>query len=73
MIRRFKPLVWPLALLIVGAITALIAETAAWSETTANLYGLIKITSDLTLLIGGGWGFVALGRIFLVRPEEPPV
>ncbi len=66
-----KPLIWPAALLIAGALAALVAEATARSEATAHLYGLIKIVSDLTLLMGGGWGFVALGQVILTRLAGP--
>ncbi len=68
---QLKPLVWPLALLIAGAIAALVAEATARSEATAHLYGLIKIVSDVTLLLGGGWGFVAVGQVVLTRLATP--
>ena len=61
--RRFQPLVWPLAVLIASGLTALAAEATARSVQTVTLYGLIKMTSDLLLLIGGVWLVVGVVQI----------
>lgn len=53
--KRLQPLVWPVAVLIAAALAALIADATAQSVQTVTLYGLIKMTSDLLLLIGGVW------------------
>lgn len=68
---NLKPLIWPVALLIAGGLAALVAEATGRSEATANLYGLIKIVSDLTLLLGGGWLFVAIGAVLRARFVRP--
>ena len=66
--RRFKPLVWPVALLLAGGLTALLADATARSVETATLYGMIKLVSDLVLVIGVVWLIVALFRV--VRPAK---
>ena len=63
--RRLKPLVWPLALLIAGGLTALLADATTRSIETVTLYGLIKLVSDLVLLIGFVWLIVGLFRVAL--------
>lgn len=67
--RRLKPLVWPLALLIAGGLTALLADATTRSVETITLYGMIKLVSDLVLLIGMVWLAVGLVRVF--RPARP--
>jgi len=52
---RLQPLVWPVAVLIASGLTALAAEATARAVQTVTLYGLIKMTSDLLLPIGGVW------------------
>ncbi len=61
--RRFQPLVWPIATLAAGGVAALIAEATTRSVETVTLYGLVKIVSDLTLLVGAVWLLVALVRV----------
>lgn len=74
---RLKPLVWPVAVLIASALTALAAEETVQSAQTMTLYGLLKMTSDLVLVIGLIWLVIALTQIFRavrqrpVRPAEP--
>lgn len=60
---RLQPLVWPLAVLIASGFTALAAEATARSVQTVTLYGLIKMTSDVLLLIGGVWLVVGLVQV----------
>lgn len=75
--RQFQPLVWPVAVLIASGVTALMAEATARSAQTVTLYGLIKITSDLILLIGVVWAVIALVQIARrpgrkgVKPARP--
>jgi hypothetical protein len=64
--RRFKPLVLPVALLIAGGLTALVAEATTRSVETVTLYGLVKLVSDLVLVIGVVWLIVAVVRV--LRP-----
>ena len=64
---RFQPLVWPVALLIAGGVTALVAEATTLSVDTVTLYGMLKLVSDLVLVIGVVWLIVAAGRVFLSR------
>lgn len=66
--RRLKPLVWPFALLIAGGLTALLAEATARSSDTVTLYGLIKLVSDLVLLIALVW--LAVGLFRVLRPAR---
>ncbi len=60
--RRLKPLVWPLALLVAGVLTAGLAELTAMSVETITLYGMIKMVSDLVLVITVVWLIFALVR-----------
>lgn len=74
---RLQPLVWPVALLIASALTALVAEATAQSAQTVTLYGLIKMTSDLVLAIGSIWLVIAVIQIVraarqrVVKPAAP--
>ncbi|WP_425991084.1 hypothetical protein [Brevundimonas sp. TWP2-3-2] len=61
--RRLKPLVWPLALLIAGGLTALLADATTRSVEIVALYGMVKLVSDLVLVIGAVWLVVALFRV----------
>ncbi|WP_309628694.1 hypothetical protein [Brevundimonas sp.] len=61
--RRLKPLVWPVALLIAGGLTALLAEATTRSVETVTLYGMVKLVSDLVLLIGAVWLIFGLVRV----------
>lgn len=67
--KRLKPLVWPSALLIAGGLTALLAEAMARSVETVTLYGMVKLVSDLVLLIAAVWLIVGLVRV--IRPAAP--
>ncbi|WP_374600302.1 hypothetical protein [Brevundimonas sp.] len=58
-----KPLVWPVAVLIASGFTALVAEATVRSVETVTLYGLIKMTSDLLLVIGLIWLIPALVQV----------
>ena len=60
---RLQPLVWPIAVLIASGLTGLAAEATARSVQTVTLYGLIKMTSDLLLLIGGVWLVVGVVQV----------
>ena len=62
-----QPLVWPVAVLIASALTALAAEATAQSAETVGLYGMIKVTSDLLLLIGAIMLVVALAQMMMRR------
>lgn len=66
--RRLKPLVWPLALLIAGGLTALLADATARSVETVTLYGMIKLVSDLVFLIATGW--LVLAVVAVVRGPD---
>ena len=60
---RLQPLVWPIAVLIASGRTGLAAEATARSVQTVTLYGLIKMTSDLLLLIGCVWLVVGVVQV----------
>lgn len=66
--KRLKPLVWPFALLIAGGLTALLAEATTRSVETATLYGMVKLASDLVLLIAVVWLVAGLFRA--LRPAR---
>lgn len=53
-------LIGPLVLLGMGGLAALAAEVAVRAEATSDLYGVLKVVSDLVLLLGAGWLFVAV-------------
>ncbi|OYX55364.1 MAG: hypothetical protein B7Y86_13630 [Brevundimonas subvibrioides] len=63
--RRLKPLVWPVALLIAAGLTALLADATTRSVETVTLYGMIKLVSDLVLVIAVVW--LAVGMFRVVR------
>ena len=66
---RFKPLVWPVALLSAAVIVGGLAELSVRSLATAGLYGMLKIVSDMTVVIALIWGVVAVFRVF--KPAAP--
>ena len=61
--RRLKPLVWPVSLLIAGALIGWLAEFAVGRWQDYQLYGLTRPVADLLLIIGAVWLAVALVRI----------
>jgi len=61
--RRLKPLVWPVALLIAAGLTALLADATTRSVETVTLYGMVKLVSDLVLVIGVVWLILALVHV----------
>ena len=65
---RLQPLVWPIAVLIASGLTGLAAEATARSVQTVTLYGLIKMTSDLLLRIGGVW--LVVGVVQVLTPAR---
>ena len=52
---RFKPLAWPMAVLLAGALTGWLAETAVGRWQDYGLYGLTRPVADLLLVIGAVW------------------
>jgi len=64
--RSLRPLVWPLALLVAGGLTALLAEATTMSVETVTLYGMVKLVSDLMLVIGGV--LLAAAIVQVIRP-----
>lgn len=69
--KRLKPLVWPFALLIAGGLTALLAEATTRSVETVTLYGMVKLVSDMVLLIAVIWLIVSLFRVVRPSPKRP--
>ena len=63
--NRFKPLVWPVSLLALGAVAGRLAETAVGRWQDYQLYGLARPVADLLLVIGAIWLVVAV--IDLIR------
>ncbi|WP_428151454.1 hypothetical protein [Brevundimonas sp.] len=65
--RQLKPFVWPFALLIAGGLTALLADATTRSVETVTLYGMVKLVSDLVLVIGVVSLVVVAVRLLLGR------
>ena len=61
--RSFQSFVGPLALLVAGGLTGLLAEATARSVETVTLYGMVKMVSDLVLAIGVVWLIIALFHV----------
>ncbi len=57
---RVKPLVWPVALLLVGAAASWLAEFAVGRWQDYQLYGISRPVADLLLVIGAVWLVVAV-------------
>ena len=62
---RLKPLVWPVALLIVGSAANWLAEFAVGRWQDYQLYSISRPVADLLLIIGAVWLVVAV--INLIR------
>ena len=62
---RVKPLVWPVALLLVGAAANWLAEFAVGRWQDYQLYSISRPVADLLLIIGAVWLVVAV--INLIR------
>lgn len=58
--RRLKPLVWPVALLLVGLLTSWLAEFAVGRWQDYQLYGMARPVADLLMIIGAVWLVVAV-------------
>lgn len=58
--NRLKPLVWPGALLIVGAVASWLAEVAVGRWQDYQLYGIARPVADLLLVIGAAWLLAAV-------------
>lgn len=52
---RLKPLVWPVALLLVGAAASWLAEFAVGRWQDYQLYSISRPVADLLLIIGAVW------------------
>lgn len=57
---RLKPLVWPVALLIVGVAANGLAEFAVGRWQDYQLYSISRPVADLLLIIGAVWLVVAV-------------
>lgn len=57
---RFKPLVWPVSLLALGAMAGWLADAAVGRWQDYHLYGLTRPVADLLMIIGAVWLVVAL-------------
>jgi len=60
---RVQPLVWPVALLTVGAAAGWLAEFAVGRWQDYQLYSLSRPLADLLLIIGGVWLVVAVTNV----------
>ena len=74
--HRFKPLVWPVSLLVVGMSASWLAEYAVGRWQDYQLYGIARPVADLLLIIGGVWLVVAVIRTVRrpatrLKPEGP--
>ncbi len=63
----FRPLIWPVALLIVGAAAGWLAEFAVGRWQDYQLYGIGRPVADLLLVIGAIWLVVAVIGVVRVR------
>ena len=63
--NRFKPLVWPVSLLVLGGVGGGLADYAVGRWQDYQLYGLARPVADLLLVIGAIWLVVAV--IGLIR------
>lgn len=61
--RRLKSLVWPLAVLVAGAVTSWAADTAVGRFEAYGFYGFARPVADLLLVIGGLWLVIGLIRL----------
>ena len=61
------PLVWPVALLTVGAAAGWLAEFAVGRWQDYQLYGLARPVADLLLVIGAIWLVVAVIKVMRRR------
>ncbi len=67
--RGFRPLIWPIALLVVGAAAGWLAEFAVGWWQDYQLYGLARPVADLLLLIGAIWLLAAVIGVVRDRRE----
>jgi multisubunit Na+/H+ antiporter MnhG subunit len=63
--RRLKPLVWPVAVLIIGAAANWLAEFAVGRWQDYQLYSISRPVADLLLIIGAVWLVVAVIGVVL--------
>ena len=64
---RLKPLVWPVALLVVGAAANWLAEFAVGRWQDYQLYSISRPVTDLLLIIGAVWLVVAVINVMRRR------
>ncbi|HST92432.1 MAG TPA: hypothetical protein VLJ13_09580, partial [Brevundimonas sp.] len=65
--RRFRALLWPVAVLVAGLLAGWGAETAVARFQNYALYGFARPVADLLLIIGAVWLVVAVARMALAR------
>lgn len=58
--KRYRPLIWPVAVLVIGLLAGWGAETAVARFENYALYGFMRPIADLLLVIGGVWLAAAL-------------
>ena len=63
--NRFKPLVWPVSLLVLGGVGGGLADYAVGRWQDYGLYGLTRPVADLLMIVGAVWLVVAV--ICLIR------
>jgi hypothetical protein len=63
--NRFKPLVWPVSLLVLGGVGGGLADYAVGRWQDYGLYGLTRPVADLLMIVGAVWLVVAV--IGLIR------
>lgn len=68
--HRFKPLVWPVSLLVVGMSASWLAEYAVGRWQDYQLYGIARPVADLLLIIGGVWLVWAVFRVLRGTKSE---
>ncbi len=64
---RLKPLVWPVALLVVGSVASWLAEFAVGRWQDYQLYSISRPVADLLLIIGAVWLVVAVIKVMRRR------
>jgi hypothetical protein len=65
---RFRPLIWPVALLALGVVGGWLADVAVGRWQDYGLYGLTRPVADLLMVIGAVW--LAAAVIGVVRTRR---
>lgn len=58
--NRLKPLVWPVSLLVIGAVGGWLADVAVGRWQDYYLYGLTRPIADLLMIFSAIWLTVAV-------------